>query len=1238
MDKLTAAIGELTAAFGEQNVASDVATAGVTRLSGAQERATTTSDALASHSLLLARGMDAIGISGGAAATRVAGMVDVLDRMTTAVPGLLVLGAALTTAFAGFEFLKNGVQDASNAQNAMRELSLMTAEAGQSFSGMSDKVQKWAEAMEEASGITQSQTIPAVLRLVDAGQSVGGAMTIATVAAQMVEAGMGRMRGSMDMAESSQMRYTQVLLAFSQAMDGNYTMISRIDPAVRKLVEAHAPLPVIIAAINAQTKDSIEKNNTNAETWERVHGILRATGLEIGQTMLPALAKLGSYMFGLIESCRESGKAFEALGNDIVTVVGGSVDAIGQLASAMSQFAIGMGAVGSVATDAISGQWKNIKGDVQGVQHAFGETGKWGAALEGNLHRIGAAWNDVGSQQDRIQGALNKSLETGAAHLKTQLELLHQQAAASSGVVDSPYKTTAKSGGTGYSAPSSAYREETPEITLQNAAEKDLTETTNSLDTAKQRALVTENNLAIAVKLSTTMQGEAAATQALNTAKTNDAHQQVTMLSAALSEEKSKQSDLAQTMANANQTYRATNDALKQHELGLEGTKKVSLDTKESTAQLSAALADAKSQANDAKSAFDKYTAAIKQHQQELAAAQKAYDEYAAASAEALAALQRKWDEFNQKTVYDQNQTRAIMGMNAAQLVAYYRTQYDQDYQNYVTYLQQKNVALATIWQDRAMAEEQKLNQEQNTLYQQDYNNYKSWLNKSESAVSQFVDDVLTKHKSLRDYLKQIYDDILKAFIEMCVKMIAESTLVQGFLSKAFGFLGGGSGLGGSSGNWAQGTGGIGVGGGGSGASPSSQGAGGPLGSATSSAASSVPSAAMGGRTLAPTGLALAAPAMMGATGGAGAAAGAGGSILPSFSSTFGGNASDSVYGGGYGGASAVPGVGGGATSLLSGIKGQLGNMMMGAMAGSVIANMLDHGNQDAGIGGMVGGAAGTLLGPMLSSLLMTGGMAAGPAGMILGALLGGVAGTLIGGLFGDHFPKSNEPDVYQTQQWGQELADLQGSTSGNPMVANGQKFVMDSNTSSETAGQGWNVMIESFVSKFRSNQKALPTELQAGFPMLEQLWGGAQNTADFNGNGKNGMLQIGSGTMAEWTTFAGYVSAYGPAIAQLMAMYTPTDLYAASLNGSVSQLGGYTPTGDPWLIHSFPDASLPGGGSAAPQIMSTPGGSKQTVVNINNYQQFGGSLIAQHTLDQEIYKTIAKIPGFTQAFDLTGT
>jgi len=376
-----------------------------------------------------------------------------------------------------------------------------------------------------------------------------------------------------------------------------------------------------------------------------------------------------------------------------------------------------------------------------------------------------------------------------------------------------------------------------------------------------------------------------------------------------------------------------------------------------------------------------------------------------------------------------------------------------------------------------------------------------------------------------------------------------------------------------------------------------------------------------------------------GAGGAAGAAAAIGGGPgginagLPA--AAWGSTEDTSVYGGGFGGASAA--TPGGATLLSGGGGGlfgsSLGGILSSAIAGDVIGNMLHPHNMGSELGGAAGGA-GAFIG--MEALMANPAFLAalGPYALpaLIGAVLvGSLFGSEIGNLFGNHFNPADEPDVYQTQLWGQELADLQGSTSGDPMIANGQNFVMDSWTSSNTQGKGWNILMESFVQMFRNNQKVLPDSLRAGFPQIEALWGGAQNTADFNDSGKNGMLQIGSGERAEWTTFWGFISAYGPAIAQLMQQFTPTDLYAASLNGTTSQMGGYTPGGDPWLIHSFPDVGSSGGaGGAAPNV--GPGGSKQTLVNLNIYNSFGGSLIAEDAWTRRVIQSLSQIPGFSLA------
>jgi hypothetical protein len=1286
IQKLVDGIEPLNGMFAKLQAGSTEAGAGLDKTTASATQTGESLRALGAQTGMAARGFEALGLGASESAARVEALAGALDGMTRAVPGLVAIGAVLSAAFSGFSTLKEGVKDASDFENAIRELSIMALAGGQATAGMADKVRKWSEAMAEAAGVSEEQTVPAVLRLVDAGQSAGGAMTIVTVAQQMVAAGMGNLRGSTDMAESSTQRLNQVLRAFYLAMDGNYSMIARMDPAVRKLVEAHAPLPVIIAAINDQTKEAIEKNNGNAMAWDRLHGIIAVTAKDIGSDLLPMLTATARYLYGLEATLGDVGKAW-------IDWASNSLQSIGNVL-------VGLEHLGHAMVDMTTGNWKDIGSqEGLGLQH-LASAGRNVANIFGDMRRTGTDFFSAGS--------------AGAAHLSKELGILHKQAQDYSDIIDAPYKTTSKGGGTGYNAPASSYQQDLIQRTqAQTAATSEEVRVTDALTAAKNKASEIENIYANAVKLSTSGLQQEATQHALDLLRVSSANQLYLILSNAIRQESDSLASLTAEHKVAGAEYERLNARLNDHLHGLEGAKKESILTKEETAKLTAAVADAKAHYEDTGRAVTTVTNALKTHRAELVAAGNASRDAADKEGEDLAALTRKWNDFTQKQAVDEEDANAKRTVSGQKLLAFYTNQYELDYQLFQTYKKLGLTYLTGEYETQTEDAYRKMTAEQDQLYQQDYQNRKQWTDKAQSTVTSFLDQMLTGNKSLRDNLKSVFDGILKDFTSMIDQMVAKSLLMDGWLQK---ILGGSSSsnpidpYANSIGNWFFGTGG-GMG------SPSSQRSGSPLGqNAVQSAVAGAGSYGVLGALLGPQGASqvIAAISAGGSTGigghsggagsssitinapnsaavagaaagpsvGAGAAAtahggasalggpsgasaggkglgsaftGSGASSLWSaassllgggggggggLSNTFGGNPSDAVYGGP--GAPAYDGsaVAGSGSTMLSGLKiggVGIGNLLMGAMAGSFISNMLDHGNQDASIGGMIGGAGGAMLGSLLGKLFLTGGAAAGPLGMIVGSLLGALVGTELGGLFGDHFPKANEPDIYQTQAWGQELADMQGSTSGNPMIANGQNFVMDSNTSSETAGQGWNVMIESFVAKFRQNQKQLPTELQAGFPMLESLWGGAQNTADFNGNGKNGMLQIGSGTTAAWTTFWGYISAYGPAIAQIMAMYTPTDLYAASLNGSVSQLGGYTPSGDPWLLHAFPDFGTAGGGSQAPAVVGTPGGSKRTVTNINVYQQFGGSLIAESAMNERILKTISMIPGFTQA-DLVGT
>ena len=132
-------------------------------------------------------------------------------------------------------------------------------------------------------------------------------------------------------------------------------------------------------------------------------------------------------------------------------------------------------------------------------------------------------------------------------------------------------------------------------------------------------------------------------------------------------------------------------------------------------------------------------------------------------------------------------------------------------------------------------------------------------------------------------------------------------------------------------------------------------------------------------------------------------------------------------------GGSAGGGFLGGLLGLLGGLGGVLNAGGEGAGIGSVAAGG-ENQKGSSGIFGMVGGALGGIAGGALSATLSTM-VAAGlsltgigalliPLAPILGSLLGGA----LGGLFGSHETPAQQPDIYDTANYGQFVSNINGA------------------------------------------------------------------------------------------------------------------------------------------------------------------------------------------------------------------
>lgn len=190
-------------------------------------------------------------------------------------------------------------------------------------------------------------------------------------------------------------------------------------------------------------------------------------------------------------------------------------------------------------------------------------------------------------------------------------------------------------------------------------------------------------------------------------------------------------------------------------------------------------------------------------------------------------------------------------------------------------------------------------------------------------------------------------------------------------------------------------------------------------------------------------------------------------------------------------------------TNSLAGITGSVSSVA--GTATKVLSGIGDAFGIYSGFkqGGVMGGITAGFSADSLALLLgATGpiGIAAGIGVGLLSMLLGGK------GMFGPN--PANEPDISNTQAWGQENANLWGAgvQFKQKMNANGQQFKMNSNLASETGGMGLLQYIASYIgSSGSASAKTLLGGLYSTFAGLNP------DKIDVK-SGKNGQLDLANG------------------------------------------------------------------------------------------------------------------------------
>jgi hypothetical protein len=956
----------------------------------------------------MARAMGALGLSTGEASERVLGLTEALDGVGKAALPLLAIGAAVLTVAAAFNFLKDGIEEASKAQATFATLSQAVANQGGNWKTAQEGVEKFLDAIEHATTYSRGEALEAMNSLVTAGTSLADSEKIVAIAT--------------DVAAASHKSLQDVVNTLKEAEAGRGRGLIQLDEKLKPLIESHAKLSTVLTKLaNDMAGQAAAALDTNAGKSELLRNVLEHLGEEIGDHLLPML-NTGAEL--LITFAEQAEKAAPAVTSFFDSVITGADRAIGVLqgfaAAGVAALAISRDvaalASGHVASGALA--------DIQNQLHA----GKSGM-LEAGHGILGD-----GKTQHPLADAFkaeDAEFKRERADAMAEIERIRNQALQNDMTVGADQKPKrAKKEKQGYEAGSYDF----------TAA--DMPTFDKGADDNQQKGLVAslsaltdgEENFQRNVKLATTAQQQQNAEWNLAAKQTADGKIAMSEITAVMDEQKKKLDELTANLGaqekaatSATAAYNSFGKSLEEESArGVKPTK----DQENALKNLKTAMDAANGSVTKSQGEIDKINGFLETNASKFKAASVEADTYAAKVAASDRADQDHLDrsilslsdgleaqikaakERDQKLDQQLQDEIATYGKSLAAQAAYYERRY------------QMAIAAGDIYSADAVALAEKIKSIDLDEYKARIDAQKQFLEQIQSTESTLVDGIIEKHQNLKQTLHDIWGDIVKDFEKNIEEMILKGSLLNGLNSSLMKFLG--------------------LGGGGAGAAGA--GGSGALGAATSGASSG----GLFGSLLGSDGSQSVASALP--TGGGVTGLLYGSAASTSMSATAAAAATDNNDGNpyAYGNTKSDGGFSNDTSSGTSALGGGLSSALAGFGYGETLNTLLGGNTTWGAVGSGLGAGVGTIFG--------------GP----LGGAIGGALGGALGGLFGSTPTAAKDPDEFESSTgYGQDVADLQfGQSSANgtnyfPSAAIA-KFVSEMNVSSGSINGGANQGMQS--------------------------------------------------------------------------------------------------------------------------------------------------------------------------------
>ncbi len=1040
IQNLEARLTQLEAAFKASGEGASVASSGIEKVGVVSKDASSGLEAMAAHAGTVGRALSALGFDAEAAGARVEGMLGVMKELSSAVPELLAIGAAFVAISSAASFMKDSISLAAEWDQRLQILGQTIRNQGGDWDAMREKVIAWADVQEKTTQFSRDEAVQALTQLTATGMSASDAMKVIGVAEDaaaatglsltavehgLMEAMHGRAQALTQLGIGTKqsihdgMKFQDVLNAIEQHMGGAATAaadtyagkLKEMQHAVESLQEdlGNLLLPALTNVVD-HIKSFVDEVDRDLPQIKQQFGSVLTAVSDVINFLVDHKDQVEFFFDVLI--AQRAVLALTALRTGFITAMaaGGafttvvetmeSVFTVG-LIPTMDAVVASLGAIVTEETAATFGLNLLIAGSIAGAIYAFQH---WQEVLQVTQFSIGQLENAIGSLVDDLLGwipgvhAFAQSLEDMGMKAQIAAAQIRDLHAAQNGDKGKADMGAASSGAWGAPTVSDALGSTMVGGKLGGAKHGSAGAAGYNAQ-AIQAATIDETALANAHKALGAAADDASAAQAALAAKiieTMDSQQQQSIAMKKLQEsydaarasiprlideiksEKDAEHGAQSAVQATHEAYTKAVAALNAYEKSLEGKTKLTAAEKNELNALKDAVKASDTEYKSADKTLKDITKTLDEHNKMLATATKQVNAFALEQQKLVVALNDAKEKEQQKVADE----KAIYGMSLDQLAKYYAERYAMAVKADQDYYDEHHTHLKSMLDDEAKYYVKSIDANFNAWKKRQDDTAKA-EQQEETSISNFLDDIIVKHKTFKDEFKSIWNEIETIFIDDIAKMIAESSAFNTILKNLLGSNAGG-GLAGIIGSLFGGQ-----------HNPGGGIINGPVGAGADLSSLLIAPGSSSSSALAVT--------LTGASSGSGL---------------------DKLFGGGSGGGLGALAMGAGIGGLVGGFEG----------AGSGAKDQ--HATWGA-VGGLLGVGAlglaagwGSGMGAGLAALL-----GAGPAGwaLLLGAgLLGGAAGGLFGPNWG---PPSNYPDRSDTQNYGQFVADWTGA----PGSFNGQ-------------------------------------------------------------------------------------------------------------------------------------------------------------------------------------------------------